>query len=280
MPSPDPQGYSMSWPESNQAPSPLLSPSDFRKRSTLFLEPIIRRGSQNSPSASTTATLVYPLVQFTPLLRPDSSTELPALEAVLNSLATQPLRGSSWTFTAGYFNMTPSVRRLLLATNPARGTVIAASPWANGFFGSPGLSGLLPGAYTLLSKRFVDAVRRRGLDSQITLKEWRLGTIGEPGGWTYHAKGLWVTLPDESKPSMTIVGSSNYTKRSYTLDLEANVMIVTRDEALKKKLAEEEAWLQEYAKPMTSADYEKPERHVGIKVRLAMWAVRVLGGAL
>lgn len=277
-PSAEPQGYTISWPDSNNAPSPLENVREFGKRSTAFLAPIIRPG--RTPTTSNSLTIVYPLAQFTPLLKPDTSTELPALEAVLNALAIQPLCGSSWTFTAGYFNMTPSVRRLLLATNAARGTVIAASPWANGFFGSAGVSGMLPDAYTLLSKRFVDSVRRKDLSSQITLKEWRRGTIGEADGWTYHAKGLWVTAPGESRPSVTIVGSSNYTKRSYTLDLEANVMIVTRDADLQKRLAEEEMWLQEYASPMTSADYDKPERHVGIKVRLAMWAVRVLGGAL
>jgi CDP-diacylglycerol--glycerol-3-phosphate 3-phosphatidyltransferase len=281
MPSIEPQGYSISWPESNKAPSPLINPTEFRQRSTLLLAPTLRPNlAHTTQSNPTSSTVVYPLIQFTPLLKPDSSTELPALEVILNSLASQPLRGSSWTFTAGYFNMTPSVRRLLLKTNPTRGTVIAASPWANGFFGSAGISGMLPDAYTLLSKRFVDAVRRRNLSSQITLKEWRRGTIGEPEGWTYHAKGLWVTLPGELKPTMTIVGSSNYTKRSYNLDLEANVLIVTRDTALQNKLAEEESWLQEYSKPVTSTEYEKPERHVGIKVRLAMWAVRVLGGAL
>jgi CDP-diacylglycerol---glycerol-3-phosphate 3-phosphatidyltransferase len=176
--------------------------------------------------------------------------------------------------------MTPSVRRLLLATNPSRGTVIAASPWANGFYGSKGISGMLPDAYTLLSRRFLDAVRWRDLASVIKLKEWRRGTVNEPGGWTYHAKGLWVTLPGETAPSLSIVGSSNYTKRSYELDLEANVLIVTRDKVLMNRLGEEETWLQEYAKEVDKEEFEKPERSVSWKVRLAMWAVRVLGGAL
>jgi CDP-diacylglycerol--glycerol-3-phosphate 3-phosphatidyltransferase len=269
----------MSWPESNPGPSPLDSPSEFRKRATALLSPLIKPPSPQSPVMEK-ATVVYPLLQFTPLLHPDSSTELPALGAILSSLASGPLSNSSWTFTAGYFNMTPSVRRLLLSTNPNRGTVIAASPWANGFYGSAGVSGMLPDAYTLLSKRFVDSVRRKDLNQQISLKEWRRGTVGVADGWTYHAKGLWVTLPGEKAPSISIVGSSNYTKRSYELDLEANVVILTRDERLKKRLGEEEGWLQQYAKTVDSSEYEKPERHVGWRVRMAMWAVRVLGGAL
>lgn len=114
------------------------------------------------------------------------------------------------------------------------------------------------------------------------LKEWRRGTVNEEGGWTYHAKGIWITLPDEADigPSVSVVGSSNYTKRAYGLDLEANVAIVTKDPTLMKRLKEEEEWLQEYAQPMVAEDYRKPERKVSWQVRAAMWIVTVLGGAL
>jgi CDP-diacylglycerol--glycerol-3-phosphate 3-phosphatidyltransferase len=279
LPSPEIAGYTISWPSSNPAPSPLDSPNDFRKGATAVLAPLLYSKPEKDLSASN-ETIVYPVLQFTPLLRPDTSTELPILTSILTQLASPALSGSSWTFTAGYFNMTPSFRRLLLATNPAQGTVIAASPWANGFYGSAGISGMLPAAYTHLSKRFLESVRRSGLADQIKLREWRRGTVNEPDGWTYHAKGIWLTLPNESKPSLSIVGSSNYTKRSYELDLEANVVIVTKDEKLKQKLAEEEGWLQEYAKQVDESEFSKAERHVSWKVRLAMWTVRVLGGAL
>jgi CDP-diacylglycerol---glycerol-3-phosphate 3-phosphatidyltransferase len=269
----------MLWPESNRAPSPLKSPAEFRREATRLLNPIIHsRPSNNTNHNSSTS--VYPVFQLTPLLKPDTSTELRAIRSILQSLTTAPFAGSSWTFTAGYFNMTPSMRRLLLASNPKRGTIIAASPWANGFYGSAGISGMLPAAYTHLSRRFVEAVRHNGMASQIQLKEWRQGTVNQPGGWTYHAKGIWVTLPGDSAPSVSVVGSSNYTKRSYELDLEANVVIVTKDDELKKRLAEEEAWLQKHAKYVTEDEFKKPERKVGWNVKLAMWAVRVLGGAL
>ncbi len=110
--------------------------------------------------------------------------------------------------------------------------------------------------------------------------EWRKGSVNEPGSWTYHAKGIWVTLPGEKDPSLSVLGSSNYTKRSYALDLEANVVIVTRDEPLMRKLGEEEAWLREHAKTVDEEEYMKEDRHVGWKVRTAMWLVKVLGGAL
>jgi CDP-diacylglycerol---glycerol-3-phosphate 3-phosphatidyltransferase len=279
LPSDDKAGYVMRWPESNPSPSPLDNPKEFRRRSTQLLDLVIRPKAVE-PFGDKHSTFIYPVLQFTPLLQPDTSTELPALISILQSLASPALAGSRWTFTAGYFNMTPSIRRLLLSINSSRGIVLAASPWANGFYGSAGVSGMLPAAYTHLSKRFVAAVRRKGLSEQIQLREWRRGTVNEPGGWTYHAKGVWVTLPGETSPSVSIVGSSNYTTRSYELDLEANVVIVTKDESLKKRLAEEEAWLQEHAKDINEDEFKKPERKVEWKVRLAMWAVRVLGGAL
>jgi CDP-diacylglycerol--glycerol-3-phosphate 3-phosphatidyltransferase len=115
--------------------------------------------------------------------------------------------------------------------------------------------------------------------------------VGEEGGWTYHAKGLWATFPSQSAstpkseekeedPSLTVIGSSNYTKRSYELDLEANVVIATSDPGLRRRLGEEVKWLGEYAKPVGESEFEKPERRVSVGVRLSMWLVRVLGGAL
>jgi CDP-diacylglycerol---glycerol-3-phosphate 3-phosphatidyltransferase len=142
------------------------------------------------------------------------------------------------------------------------------------------VSGLLPAAYTLLSRRFLQSILDAGKGDAITLKEWRSGTVGQPGGWTYHAKGLWVTLPGEDNPSITLVGSSNYTKRSYSLDLESNALIITQDEELKRRLGEEEKNLQRYAKEVGMEDFERVERRVGIKVRVAMWIVELVGGAL
>lgn len=79
---------------------------------------------------------------------------------------------------------------------------------------------------------------------------------------------------------MTIVGSSNYTKRSYSLDLEAGALVVTRDEGLKGRLEEERKGLQEFAGRTTRDDLAKVDRRVGFHVRVAMWIVKAVGGAL
>jgi CDP-diacylglycerol---glycerol-3-phosphate 3-phosphatidyltransferase len=250
------------------------------KDTSATLQQLMLPGSK-SPVGEGKDTKVYMLMQMTQLLRPDGSTELPAITHVLRTLAKPEYAQSSWTFTAGYFNPARSLTKLLLSTaSQNNNTVITASPHANGFYKSPGVSGLLPDAYTFLAHRFLKSVHEKGRDSSITLKEWRNGTVSEPGGWTYHAKGLWVTLPGDHKPSMSIVGSSNYTKRSYSLDLEAGALIVTKNQALKARLGDEQLWLQSHASQVTRDDFAKNDRRVGLNVRIAMWIVQILGGAL
>ncbi|KAI8303687.1 CDP-diacylglycerol--glycerol-3-phosphate 3-phosphatidyltransferase [Colletotrichum sp. SAR11_240] len=278
-PSKEPAGFVLTWPKSNPAPSPLEEPKQFISTTTPALHALIS-SKQTAPQDASKDTQVYMLAQLSQLMKPDTSTELPAVTHVLSTLALPEYAGSSWTFTAGYFNPAPSLTKLLLSTTSQNNVVITASQQANGFYGSSGVSGLLPGAYTLLARRFVRAVHERKLDDSIILKEWRKGTVGEPEGWTYHAKGLWITLPGEKDPSISVVGSSNYTKRSYSHDLEAGAMILTKDEDLKKRLGEEQTWLQEYAERVTREDFSKPERRVGLNVRIAMWIAQAVGGAL
>lgn len=50
-------------------------------------------------------------------------------------------------------------------------------------------------------------------------------------GWTYHAKGLWYTLPDQQKPSLTLIGSPNFGKDKFLLS-----WILILDKIAMKKL--------------------------------------------
>ncbi|KAI1173467.1 hypothetical protein F4777DRAFT_600585 [Nemania sp. FL0916] len=287
-PSKEPAGFRLQWPSTNAASSPLEHPERYVSQATQVISKLIsvdhsKNGKNGLPArrdSSSKDTTVYMLGQLSQLMRPDTSTELPVITHLLQTLAGPEYAGSSWTFTAGYFNPDPTLRNLLLSTASQDNTVITASPYANGFYGSKGVSGLLPGGYTYLARRFLREIHERKRQSSIVLKEWRRGVVGEPGGWTYHAKGLWITLPNEDNPSMSIIGSSNYTKRSYSHDLEAGALIVTRDEDLKKRLGAEQLWLQDFAKPVTLDDFATNERRVGLNVRIALWIVSLVGGAL
>lgn len=202
-------------------PDPVWHSKRYKAYAKDLLEPLIHKKARQKmfPVAFTKdKTFVYPLAQFDVLLGEPknmafldyefttyTSTEKPALTKLLTCLnEDQRLRESNWTFTAGYFNIDPDICKLLIAAAPqlptvksvrdaqakAPCTVITASPWANGFYGSPGVSGMLPAAYTLLSRRFLRSVANAGKAEDILLKEWRRGTVGEPGAFTYHAKGM------------------------------------------------------------------------------------------
>ncbi|KAG8891377.1 CDP-diacylglycerol--glycerol-3-phosphate 3-phosphatidyltransferase, partial [Tulasnella sp. 403] len=92
--------------------------------------------------------------------------------------------------TSGYFGLYAPYKRRIIASPPnARWRIVAASPKANGFYGSKGLSGRLPEAYTWLEREFWKSAaasgKAGGSDNSIELSEW------ERDGWTYHAKGIW-----------------------------------------------------------------------------------------
>ncbi|PWW78178.1 hypothetical protein C7212DRAFT_293900 [Tuber magnatum] len=284
LPGPKEQGgYTLEWPGSNPAPMPTEEPKGFRIIATSILGPLIRpKLTPTKPPSPTSKTVVYPLAQFTPLLYPqDTSTEHPALSSVLRLLSSDSFANSRWVFTAGYFNIHAQLKKLLLASKSVEGIVVTAAPEANGFYGSKGVSGMLPAAYTLMARQFLGDVIKAGKGESILLKEWRRGTIGkDPDAWTYHAKGVWISLPNEEDPSITLIGSSNYTKRSYSLDLETNALIVTEDEGLKKALGEEVSWLQDNTRTVTMQDFERTERRVSLNVKLALWIVGAIGGQL
>ncbi|MCJ1405454.1 CDP-diacylglycerol--glycerol-3-phosphate 3-phosphatidyltransferase [Xylographa trunciseda] len=298
--------YSLVWPKENAAPSPLEDPKSYVTSTTELFEPLIAASAPSQAPSSTqnTAfnTTIYPLLTLPRSL----NNELPALQSLL---ATPLPHGSSYLFTAGYFNPHHEVTTSLLAASgrpntssddevPVSTTVLTASPWANGFYGSKGVSGMLPPAYTLLSRRFLHAAIRVA-PGAVTLREWRRGTVGLAGGWTYHAKGLWLTLPSSSSPpnqktddsaiatlslcsgpAVTIIGSSNYTVRSYSLDVEVGAIVVTTDPGLQARLRKEEENLLRYSKIVTEEDLKGGERRVGWRVRVAMWIVRLVGGSL
>lgn len=269
-PSQTPSKFSLEWPESNCAPNSIDAPKRYIEAATSLLSPLVDpKPSQASP---TTSTSIYPLLCHPPTI----NNELRAF----TSLLSRPIR--SYTFTAGYFNPHPVVTSALLAASSlpisAPGTILTASPLANGFLGSKGVSGMLPAAYTHLSMRFLQAAHGKN----IQLREWQRGIVGQTDGWTYHAKGLWVALPQDKPagPSATLIGSSNYTTRSYELDLEVGAIVITKDEGLMRKWKREEEILLQPSRQVTETELAGKDRRADWKTRIAMWIVKMVGGAL
>ncbi|CEP61736.1 CDP-diacylglycerol--glycerol-3-phosphate 3-phosphatidyltransferase LALA0_S03e09736g [Lachancea lanzarotensis] len=270
------QRFKMVWPKNNLTVEPLLNRNEFLKTCSEALRNFLAGNSQ-VPSQLPISnddeyqTAVYPISQFTPIFKKgvDYSTEKPTILKILSCITDKSV---NWTFTAGYFNMLPEIKKLLLLSPSERGNVITASPQANGFYQSKGVSRHLPGAYLHLSHKFLQDVRASGKESQILLKEWQKGVVNTPNGWSYHAKGIWLSENDSTdlRPAVTIIGSSNYTRRAYSVDLESNVAIVTRDSDLKDAMQAEVDRLIANTREITTQNFEDElDRQVGFGVRVA-----------
>jgi CDP-diacylglycerol---glycerol-3-phosphate 3-phosphatidyltransferase len=173
--------------------------------------------------------------------------------------------------TSGYFGLYGGYKKAILDSK-APFKIIAASPEANGFYKSAGVSSLIPEGYTLLESRFHrDTVSRgRAWDDQthtgIRLKEWKRE------GWTYHSKGIWVSRPSSS-PFMTFVGSSNLSNRSLNLDTELSLYLLTSSTALRKSMSKEVANLDKHAEVVGEETWRLPDR----RVSWAAWLLTAFG---
>jgi CDP-diacylglycerol--glycerol-3-phosphate 3-phosphatidyltransferase len=266
--------FKLIWPSSNPLPNPTKDWKSFVSKSSSILEELLKlKRNQSNVGINQGLTYVYPVSQFTPLFAKDHSTEKKSVLTLLDFLKDASI---NWHFTAGYFNMLPEIKRKLLQLQ-SKGTVITASPLANGFYKSTGVSGWLPDAYLYLSKVFLRDVHKAKRDSSIQLREWKRGTVNTEGGWSYHAKGLWATAPDEQSPSITIIGSSNYTRRAYSFDLESNAIVITRDPELKRKMKEEIENIMEHTSELKLEDFKQKDRKIPKHI---VWATKILGKRL
>ncbi|KAA1469243.1 CDP-diacylglycerol-glycerol-3-phosphate 3-phosphatidyltransferase [Dentipellis sp. KUC8613] len=173
--------------------------------------------------------------------------------------------------TSGYFGLYNPYQKLIL-DSPANTRIICASPKANGFYDSSGISGRIPEGYTLLEQRFMSAVRAAGRNwsetsnTGVELSEWHRD------GWTYHAKGIWLSPTPTSPPVLTLFGSTNLNSRSSHLDTELSFVMLTSSPDLQAKLQGEVQRLRAHAGPWQGG--KRPVR-LGTKA-----IVGVVGGML
>ncbi|XP_034934083.1 CDP-diacylglycerol--glycerol-3-phosphate 3-phosphatidyltransferase, mitochondrial [Chelonus insularis] len=171
-------------------------------------------------------------------------------------------------FATGYFNLTKEYSNALLNDCKASCNLLTAHPTANGFYGAKGIAGQIPAAYTIIEKSFFDSCERMNLNNRIKLEEYI-----RPG-WTYHAKGLWYTLPNEQKPSLTLIGSSNFGYRSVHRDLETQLVLITRNAKLQNCLQEEYDRLRKYAQPVKRESFSQYEKSIPNWVYAAVFLFR------
>ena len=161
------------------------------------------------------------------------------------SAAESVAAGDILHLATGYFNVTTTYAEALLlgAQSSSAVHVLTASPTANGFYGARGPAGAIPAAYSEIARDFVRSVRAAGRLNSSPVEQpaapgIALYEYGRPG-WTFHAKGLWLTTWSSSASSSggngaavslrqpvaltTLIGSPNFGRRSTERDLELQV---------------------------------------------------------
>jgi CDP-diacylglycerol--glycerol-3-phosphate 3-phosphatidyltransferase len=147
---------------------------------------------------------------------------------------------------------------------------------ANGFYGSSGISGFIPLAYSLLEQQLHNrAMSIYDKDKSSPPKKGLSIYEYERLGWTFHAKGLWCSLPGaEEGPSVSLVGSSNLGYRSRDRDLEAQVCLFTNAPRLQQQLERERDDLFVRASKVNSSIFRGHGRQGGLFASLALKLIK------
>ncbi|KAI9003151.1 hypothetical protein BC832DRAFT_560085 [Gaertneriomyces semiglobifer] len=164
------------------------------------------------------------------------------------------IAGEGWKvhLSSGYLNFPKLILNQILSSR-ARYSILAAAPEANGFYGSKGVSRHLPAAYTYLERKLLKRAERAG-KVNLVVNEYKRS------GWTFHAKGLWCTPPDDTTPALTVIGSSNFGYRSFYRDVEAQSVLITSNADLRSRLANNLDELFSHSNAVEAADLVRAER--------------------
>ncbi|KAF8910525.1 hypothetical protein CPB84DRAFT_1672690 [Gymnopilus junonius] len=224
------EDYTLHWPDANTHPHHFNSAAEnaFKKFQELYRERTLQFTNGSALSKSGNAILL-PIIQAGQFNIKEEESIFQQLFRSLARSSGRPLLD----LTSGYFSLyTPYQEHVLQAKN-VDCRIVASSPEANGFYGSKGISGRIPEGYTLYEQRFMKAVSEAGRlwkgpsPSQgqgVLLSEW------EKPGWTYHAKGIWLSPSSSSLPVLTLFGSTNLNSRSAHIDTELSFLMIVPSE--------------------------------------------------
>ncbi|KAJ7111960.1 CDP-diacylglycerol-glycerol-3-phosphate 3-phosphatidyltransferase [Mycena epipterygia] len=253
--------YTISW------PTPEIHPHHIHNTAELALSALQDTYRHTTPErVDSTKVIMFPLIQAGQFNIRDEETTLKLLFEHLDATSNgaRPLVD----LTSGYFGLYSEYQNLILRSRNIDCRIVASSPRANGFYGSRGVSGRIPEGYTLLEQRFMKAVHRAGRASAVHLNEW------EREGWTYHAKGIWLSAATGQLPMLTLFGSTNLNSRSAHIDTELSFLMLVPETStsLRSQLANEVENLRAHSRSWEGADR---------RVRLGTKAlVSLVGGML
>ncbi|CAG8529520.1 6754_t:CDS:2, partial [Paraglomus occultum] len=255
--------------ETPKANDPISQNTLFRSNANLAMTEFIQRWMKKSKDGDLKPldeipvdTVIFPAIQMGPLrIRQDEKAFLNVLDVVHRQGCLRARESSLWTvvFTSGYFNISRKYRHKILNSD-AKFEIITASPEAS---------------YRNFKLDLCASPEKLSISISSIAGQWifQLGCEYKRPEWTYHAKGLWIYMSDNRYPCVTFIGSPNYGDRSTERDLEAEVILLTRNENLRKA---EVRNLQKYSKPVTDATFDSERRRVPYLVRLATAFIKTM----
>jgi CDP-diacylglycerol--glycerol-3-phosphate 3-phosphatidyltransferase len=187
-----------------------------------------------------------------PRFRSDIQTTCSLLQSTLDDETSLSVRLSS-----AYLNLTPSLLSILSKfgrqnhdrnTNNGSAYLLTAGAISHGFAPKKGkrqkqsvgiinkIKDSIPDAFMSLVKQVAESIIKRG--GKVLMYE--------RAGWTFHAKGLWITADGQQSSIRqvqreiihdsytlvgTVIGSGNYGARSEDLDVESNLVLIFNETA-------------------------------------------------
>eukprot|EP01080_Neovahlkampfia_damariscottae_P001054 gene1054-10573_t len=194
-----------------------------------------------------TDTVVFPTFQFGPWnIRYDEK-----ITEILLSL-----NEFNASLSSAYFNLPLNYQNILLNSRMKNISIITASPKANGFYTAKDISKNIPKMYSILEQEFFNKIK-----NNIKIFEYKNDL-----NWTFHAKGLWLDFND--KTIISLIGSPNFGNRSKNLDVESQIVLMTENDTLQKKLKNERDNLFLHTKPVSRYTFETIKRKPGVLLKM------------
>jgi len=182
------------------------------------------------------------------------------------------LRGAhSLHIASPYMNFTHQYLSQLLgyeAVNDRTVCIMTSSPTSNGWYKASGLASFITPLYCEIERMVFKAIQKSMASKHVTLYEY------SRQGWSYHSKGMWATACGQEFPYFTLIGSSNFGRRSVEKDLESQVAVLTTNLELRKKMDEERKQLWLYSQKVDSTLLNSSERKSNPFVKLLLHWVR------
>lgn len=213
---------------------------------------------KRSKLSKNTDTIVIPMLQMKQLHIEENER---LMEIIMRIIDENSDYWKNIFITSGYLNFTTEFKNLLNEAH-ANVDILCAAPQANSFYKNPGISGYIPAVYTYFERQVHDETSNKDLKVHEYIRP----------GWTYHAKGLWASYKNEKTgellPNVTILGSTNFGRRSMKRDVEAQVLLITDNKKLQKEIAKEIDNLLNYTVIVNNETFDKQERQIPLPVKV------------